>query len=142
MASCCVATAQQTTPNPGPSWSRLEGLPSGLGIAVKARQHSGNCNFKSATETELTCVVGNGAPVVYPRAEIKSVKLRHRGRSTLVGLAIGAGAGSAIGAPLGHSGSFVGHGAAAVIIAVPGALIGTLIGATTDFTHSTVYRAP
>lgn len=141
MASSCIASAQQSTPDQGPSWSRVEGLPSGVGISVKAKQHSGNCNFKSATETELTCV-GDGAPMVYPRAEIKSVKLRHRGRSTLVGLAIGAGAGAAIGAPVGKSGSIIGHGAAAAIIAVPGAIIGAIVGATTDFTHTTVYRAP
>jgi len=141
MASCCAANAQQTTSAEGPSWSKLEGLKPGVGISVKAKQHSGSCSFKSATETELTCLV-SGVAVVYPRAEIKSVKQHHRGRSTLAGFAIGAAAGALIGAPLGQSGSFVGHGAAAVIIGVPGAIIGTIVGASTDFTHSTVYRAP
>ncbi len=141
MASGSVANAQQTTPAEGPSWSKLEGLKPGVGISVKAVHHSGSCNFKSATETDLTCLV-SGVAVVYPRAERQSVKQHHRGRSTLAGFAIGAAGGALVGAPLGQSGSFVGHGAAAVIVAIPGAIIGTIVGVSTDFTHSTVYRAP
>jgi uncharacterized protein YcfJ len=142
LASCFVASAQQTTPDAGPSWSRLQGLPAGVALHVTTTQQTSNCTFKAATEEALTCSSGSGAAESYPRTGIKSVKIRHRGRSTLAGLAIGAGGGAIIGAPLGQSGSFVGHGAAAVIIAVPGAIIGAIVGAGTDFTHSTVYKAP
>jgi hypothetical protein len=142
LASFVMANAQTHVADSGPSWSRLEGLPSGVGIHVKALHQTTNCSFKSATETELTCVNGSGVPQVFKRDDLKRVQLRHRGRSTLVGMAIGAGGGAAIGAPLGQSGSFVGHGAAAVIIAVPGTIIGGIVGALTDFTRSTIYRAP
>ena len=102
-----------------------------------------NCLFKAANDDAMTCVSGNGANTqVYSRADVKSVKIRHRGRSAVAGLAIGAGVGAVVGAPLGRSGSFVGHGAAAVIFAVPVAVIGLVVGASTDFTHSTVYKAP
>jgi uncharacterized protein YcfJ len=142
LASCFPAMAQQTSSPQPPSWARLEALPSGVDVHVSAQKKSLNCMFKGATEEALTCVSHDGARTeVFPRAEVKSVKLRHRGRSTLAGAAIGVGVGAAVGAPLGRSGSFVGHGAAAVIIAIPGAIIGAIVGASTDFTHSTIYKA-
>jgi hypothetical protein len=139
---CTASRAQTQTPDAGPSWQRLQGLPSGLGISVKARGGSGNCAFKSASEAELVCASSNGTLRTFQRADIKRVRLRHRGRSTLVGLAIGATAGAVAGAATCKKGDIVGPGACAVVLGVPGALIGALVGASTDFTHSTVYRAP
>jgi uncharacterized protein YcfJ len=138
LASCTLASAQQSTSSQPPSWARLQALPAGAALHVKASKNSSDCNFKGATDDVLSCVNGDKT-LVYSRAEVKSVKLRHRRRSALAGMAIGAGGGAAVGAPLGKSGSFVGHGAAALIFAVPGALIGAIVGVCTDFTHSTVY---
>ncbi len=141
MASLSLAAAQTSTPAPQPSWARVQSLPAGTALHVSTQSHSSNCTFQSATDDTLTCT-GGAAPSVFQRTEIKSVKQRHRGRSTLAGLGAGAGVGAVIGAPLGRSGSFVGHGAAAAIFAIPLGLIGAVVGATTDFTHSTLYRTP
>jgi uncharacterized protein YcfJ len=137
------AAAQTETVVQTSGWAAVQALPSGVGLHVSSRSHGSNCIFKSATVDALTCVSTNGQTTnVYPKAEIRSVKLRHRGRSTLAGLAIGIGGGALIGASLGRSGSFVGHGTAATIVAIPGAIIGAIVGASTDFTHSTIYKAP
>jgi outer membrane lipoprotein SlyB len=138
LASCFSASAQTPSSAQPPSWARLQALPSGAALHVKTTKETTNCAFKSATEEALTCSDGDKAKT-YPRAEVKSVKLRHRGRSALAGLAIGAGGGAVVGASLGRSGSFLGHGEGAVIVAVPGAIIGTIVGICTDFTHSTIY---
>jgi outer membrane lipoprotein SlyB len=57
-------------------------------------------------------------------------------------MVIGTGAGAGLGALTSGNGSFVPRDLGALIVEIPGAVIGSLTGALTDFTRSTVYKAP
>ena len=142
LASLGLSAHAQTVNDNSPSWPRLERLLYKTDIHVKARHNSGNCAFKEATETELTCTSGKDTLHTYPRAEVKAVQIRHRGRSTLTGMAIGVGGGVVGGVSTCKSGDIIGKGGCSVIFGIPLGLIGAVVGASTDFTHSTVYRAP
>jgi hypothetical protein len=122
-------------------------LPTGTSIYVYTRGRHKRCEFASADAGTLTCI--RGKRVTFQRTEIASIKLAHRGRSSLVGLAVGVGGGIGIGSaiPLAHPGGplnfeplaralLVGIGAAS------GTIGGSLAGYLTDFTRSTVYKAP
>jgi uncharacterized protein YcfJ len=139
-AASCVAPPIAGAQN-GPSWERLAGLPAGVSIHVNTKSRHVACKFKSAEADAVTCVSGGAKTEVFPRAEIRTVKLARRGRSILAGMGIGAAGGAIIGAASGRNGSFIGRGAGAAILAVPGALIGAIVGAFVDFTDTTVYRA-
>jgi uncharacterized protein YcfJ len=140
MRAFLLALTLVPAPPAGSNWQRVQALPAGQSINVSARTSHAGCTLKSVDADSLTCT--HGKDLVFQRANIVNIKLPHRGRSTLVGMAVGAGGGAIVGVSLGRNGSFVGRGAGAVIVSVPGALIGAIIGATTDFAHSTVYKAP
>ncbi len=138
-----IATLAQTT-SPGEGWARVQALPLQAEVRVASDHHHGaNCTVAAVTEEQLTC-----AQRVFPRAEVRSVKLAHRGRSTGAGFLIGAGVGGGIGAGVGvasKSAFFVGSNAkAAGVGALLGIIIGggagALIGHGTDFTSKTVYK--
>ena len=142
MASCFSAHAQQSTSTKAVGWARVESLPSGVSVEVKALKDNMHCKFKGATDEAITCVSDDGASThVYPKADVKRVRLPHRGKSTVTGLAIGAGGGAVFGAAVGRNGSLVPRGAAAVVFGVVGAVIGTIVGVSTDFMHTTIYKA-
>jgi hypothetical protein len=124
----------------GSNWQNVQTLPIGTSIEVTVHTAHANCKLRSVDADTLTCT--QGKDVVFQRADITTIKIRRRGRSALIGAAIGAGGGAIVGVTLGRNGSFIGRGAGAVILAVPGALIGAIIGASTDFSRSTVYHAP
>ena len=90
----------------------------------------------------LTCT--HGKDIVFQRKDISTVKLPHPVRSALVGTAIGAGVGAGIGALAGRNGKDVlgSRGGLAILFAIPGAIIGLIIGATKNYSYSTVYEAP
>jgi hypothetical protein len=139
-------TQQQAQPPAGSNWQHVQALPIGASINVKARTSHLACKLKSVDADTLTCT--HGKDIVFQSSEILSIKVPHRGRSTLVGLAIGGGAGSAIGFGVGTNSSngFLGpnfmRGAVTAVFGVGGGIIGGLIGGTTDFTKSTVYKTP
>ena len=137
---------QPVQPPAGSNWQHVQALPVGTSIHVNAKTRHMLCNLASVDPDALTCDHGKNA--VFQRTEITSIKLGHRGRSTLVGLAIGGGVGAVIGfgASTNNNNGFFGpnfmRGAVTAVFGVGGGIIGGLTGGTTDFTHSTVYKAP
>lgn len=136
----------QTPPPPqGSNWQHVQALPPGTSIQVKTRSSKVKCAVKSVDADSLTCL--HGKDLVFQRGEIRSITVPHKGRSAWVGAAIGAGAGFGIGAGVSASegGWFSGAGWDALsgaIVGVVGGAIGALTGGLTDFTHSTIYKAP
>jgi hypothetical protein len=141
-----AATAQQpaaTAPVAVKGWDAVRALPSGATLDIKLRKGSANCVFGSADADTLTCQ--RGTSITVQRVDIRSIKIHHRGRSTLSGLAIGAGVGALVGAasspPCNNFCIVGGRGFGAVVLGVPGAAIGALTGYLSDFTRSVVYRS-
>jgi hypothetical protein len=138
--------AQQAAQPPAVSgWQRVQALPAGTSINVKARKNNANCILRSVDADTLTCT--HGKDIVIQRSDIVNIKVPHRGRSTLAGLAIGAGAGVITGyaSPAGESCSnicILGPGSVATVAGVAFGTIGAIVGAFTDFTKFTVYKAP
>ena len=147
LALCLLAatSANAQTPAAGSDWSRVQALPVGTGLHINGNPHT-TCTFASADADSITCTKSS-KPVTYPRAGIKSIKLTHRGRSTLVGLGIGAGTGAVIGFAAGTSkDSFWGdnafRGAISAIFATMGAVVGIPVGYFSDFTAgSAIYKS-
>jgi hypothetical protein len=139
-------TAQQTAQPPaGSNWQHVQALPIGTSIHVNAQKRHAVCTLKAIDADTLTCDRDTGVgtkELVFQRPEIKTIKLTRRGRSALLGGAIGAGAGALAGGIVGiHSNYFVVHSAFAMIYGFVGAFAGAPTGYLTDFTASTVYRA-
>ena len=142
--------AQQPSPAPpaGSDWQHVQALPAGASIIVKARKSHAGCKLKSVDADSVTCT--HGKDLVFQRVDIVSIRIPHRGRSTLIGLAVGGGIGAVIGVATGDSGcsgkafcfNIIGRGTAAAIGGVSLGAVGTLIGGLTDFSRSTVYKAP
>jgi len=126
----------------------VQALPPGTSLHINGKPHT-TCVFASADADSITCTKSGKTPTVtYPRAGISSIKLTHRGRSTLVGLGIGAGAGAIVGFATGSSPNdgFFGpnflRGAVTAAGALIGGAIGTPVGYFTDFTAgSPIYKA-
>jgi hypothetical protein len=136
------ATAQQPPPA-GSNWQHVQALPAGTSIHVNTKTGKQLCNLKSATDDTLTCT--HGKDLVFQRSEIKSIKLTKHSRSSATGAAIGGGAGIAIvEAAWNNHWSFNGinRGSVAAFAGVPLAVAGGFVGYFTDFTASTVYKAP
>jgi hypothetical protein len=145
------ATAQQAAQTPiasppaGSSWQKVQTLPAGTSIKVKAKTGNTNCTLKIVDAGALTCTQGKGKDIVIQQADILTIKIPHRGRSTLAGLAIGAGTGAIAGAaaiPSCNGICIVTRSDGAIVVGVFGALVGAIVGVTTDFTHVTVYKVP
>ena len=122
-------------------WSRVQALTANTSLHISARTHNAHCRLKTVEADTLTCVVADGARTeVYQRSDIKSIKVPHRGRSTVVGLAIGGGAGIITGIASGGKGQLFTRGELASSFGIIFGAVGALIGALTDFTQTTVYR--
>jgi hypothetical protein len=147
-----MAQAQQPiapAPPAGSNWHRVQALPPGVAIDVKARKQHVRCKFSGATDDSLTCSRDTGAPIVLQRADVQSVKIGHRVRSTLIGAGVGGGTLAIVGFAVGTNGnadSLFGknflRGAIAGVFGAIGVAAGGGIGAATDFSKSTVYTAP
>lgn len=129
-----------------PSWSRVQSLPLGQDLRVDAKPHNANCKFVAATEATLTCAK-DGGYLTFQRADIKFVKLSRRGASAaegaIPGVVVMATGGVALAAD--HcAGQFLcGLGPSLLIaLGVVIAVIGTVVGALTDFGGQTIYRRP
>jgi hypothetical protein len=139
--------AQQPVPPPpaGSNWQHVQALPVGTSLYVNAKPRHTACKLKSDDADTLTCT-SSGKDVVFQRTEIVTIKISRRGRSALIAAAPGAAL--AIGGGIGFATcnekellGCLGPGAAVGTGSVI-ALIGALTGGLTDFTRSTVYKAP
>jgi hypothetical protein len=133
-------------PAPPPAasnWQNVQALPAGTSIPVNTKSRSLVCDLEHVDADTLTCT--QRKDVVFQRAEIKTIKLARRSRSTGVGVAIGAATGIVIAEAAYNKNwtfSIISRGSIAAIVGVPLAAIGGIVGHQTDFTSSTVYRAP
>jgi hypothetical protein len=147
-SALCASAQQPATSQPpaGSNWQHVQALPIGASISVKSHDRQQNCTLKSVDADTLTCT--HGKDFVFQRAEILTIKIPHRGRSALIGTAIGGGTGAIIGFAStssscgGDNLCAVGRGAVGAFLGVGGGALGGLIGGLSDFTRSTVYKAP
>ena len=144
--SANAQTAAVPQPPAGSNWQHVQALPIGTSIQVKANARPIVCTLTAVDADSLACDHDYRFEVhklVFQRAEIRTIKLTRRGRSALLAASIGAGAGAVAGGIQGiHSNYFAVHGAFAMIYAFAGAFAGAPIGYFTDFSASTIYRAP
>jgi uncharacterized protein YcfJ len=136
----CVSIAQSSPA----SWAQLTGLKPGEKIQIAeitGKKHTGT--FESVSDSAISIREASGEASVQ-KQDVRSVKLlksNRRLRHTLIGLAIGAGAGGGIGAGTWESHGFLGgKGTGAAVCAVIGGLAGIAVGALLP-THDTVYQA-
>lgn len=130
------------------SWQNLRRLEPGNAIEViRSNGPSIKGDFSSFDDQALTLRVKD-QNVTSPRAEVRQVRLRHKGRRALwIGVAVGAGGGLAAGAALGErlanesGGDFANlKGGIAAGCAAAGALIGALIGSVVGGRNGVVYQ--
>ena len=141
-APCCLRSAQM----PLESWDNLRQLRAGEGIEVvdaKMKSHRGA--FATYTKEGIS-LRQNGREMTIPRAEVASVKRRgesHRRRNVLLGVAIGAAGGLAVGAIRGKTYHEEGETTVFMAVWTPiGAGIGAVAGAVSPARGEvTVYRA-
>jgi hypothetical protein len=138
------ATAQQSaqsppTPPADSNWQHVQALPPGTEVYLNAESRHIVCKIKSATTDSLTCTE-RAKDIVFERSEISSIKITHAGRSALIGLGVGVGAGAAIGEAGCRGGGW--GGLCGSVFGSALGLAGLVIGITTDFSRSTVYKAP
>lgn len=129
------------------NWANLNQLVKGAEIRVTLVTGATQRGFlQSVTPESLTINAATSQPTV-SRQDIRRVALKrsgHRGRNTLIGLAIGTGAGLAVGAAVDAQagpGNWLPN-AGKVVFSPLGALIGTVVGVAlpTGGWHD-VYRA-
>lgn len=154
LAPALSAPAQQPaqpTPAPPPAgsnWQHVQALPVGQSINVTAQKGHAGCKLKSVDADTLTCT--RGKDLIFQRTDILNIKVPHRGRSTLIGLAVGGGIGAVVGAATGSTGcsgqafciNILSRADLAAIGGISFGAVGALVGGLTDFTRSTVYKAP
>ena len=136
LGSAVVSSTAQT-PRARSTWQSVQALPAGTKIHVNTHSVHMVCDLKSVEGDGLTC--NNGRDLVFQRPEVKSIKLVARDRSLPIGAAIGAGFGVGVGVAACHK---KGYGGVCATIGIPVGAIGALVGYFTDFTASTVYKAP
>jgi hypothetical protein len=141
-----VAAAQQpanSSQAPAKGWDTVRALPPDASLDIKLRHGGQKCSFRSADADTLTCQ--HGTDLTLQRADVLQIKIHHRGRSTLAGLAIGAGGGALIGAaatPSCNNFCIVGgKGFGATVVGIAGGGVGAITGYFSDFTRSVVYKA-
>jgi hypothetical protein len=139
-----TATAQQsalppTAPPAGTNWQHVQALPIGTEVYLNAKPRHVVCEIRSTSADTLTCTE-RAKDIAFERSEISSIKITHAGRSALIGLGVGAGAGAAIGEAGCRGGG--GGGLCGSVFGSALGLAGLVIGITTDFFRSTVYKAP
>jgi hypothetical protein len=124
-----------------PNWDRVKQLAPGEELRVTlSGGHTVLCRFQSATDDAMMVAAGSvqetmGRPMI---AKVSSKGQSHRGRHTLIGLGIGAGAGLTIGAVI-DARSCSGKGwclnffpnAGKEVFTPLGAIVGTLVGVLT-----------
>jgi hypothetical protein len=135
-------------------WAAVEELPAGTPISVlygKFPIHD-RCTFENATNDKLICErnpqlssrifipIPLPNEAMYSRKHIRAVRLEYSdAHNIFVGMAIGAGAGAAIGAA--GSGDPKARGGAAVLFGLGGGVLGGFLGKNFPIFHrKTIYR--
>jgi len=128
-------------------WETVQALAPHTRVQVRTDNLKSDCHVMAVTEEKLTC-----SEASFARAEIKSIKRIEKTKSTLGGLALGAGIGAGAGAGIGSavnagdSGFFVhvspekATGVGAAVGTVIGAGIGALVGHATNLFTATIYK--
>ena len=141
MLICAPAAGQATD-----SWNNLEGLAVGKRIRVVEKDKSSHTGTFVAFSSEAVTLRSKGADTGHRREDVVRVwrvGAARRGRAALIGLAIGAGAGAALGGAAASDDSFVRPGAVAAIVGLAGGAVGAGVGAAVARpSRSEVYRAP
>lgn len=138
-------TAAATTPE-GSNWLDVQAMPTGQSISVKTRDMSANCKIRSVNADALTCT--QKKDIVFQRANVLQIRIPRRGRAALIGAGVGAlglgltGFVSSTNNNQGWFGPNFLRGPVTTVFTVAGGLIGAGVGAGTDFSRSTVYKAP
>lgn len=135
-------------------WAAVQELPAGTPISVRYGKFPihDRCTFEDATSDKLICerspqlssrvLIPIPLPreAIYPRKNIHAVRLEYSdAHNILVGIAIGGGAGAAIGAA--GSGDPRARGASALLLGVGGGVLGGFLGKNFPIFHrQTIYK--
>jgi hypothetical protein len=128
-------------------WQVVENLPQRSLISVEDMHHviHDTCRFQSAVDGQLFCEYGSGfsgpSEIAFRRESVRAVRREHNG--TLIGLAVGAGAGAVFGAAR-NTTPGIGRGGSALVGAGVYGGFGALVGsAHGHFSHGKViYEKP
>ena len=148
LAATLAATAAAQQAKPITNWANLNQLVTGAEIRVTLANGKTLRGFMQRVTPESLAINATTSQETLVRQDIRRVALKrpgHRGRHTLIGLAIGTGAGLAAGAGVdsqrGHGDWFPYFGK--VVFTPLGAIIGTVVGvALPTGGWRDVYRAP
>ena len=126
------------------NWNTLKALPAHTKVHVNGDKMSRACSLDAVTDETLVCSKGrmlSTAHYTFTREEVRTVKLSHYARSTLGGMAIGAGVGAALGFAMTGKDSFLPTGETRGLTTLAGAGLGGLaLGPVDAFRGGTVYR--
>jgi hypothetical protein len=138
------ASAQQTKPIA--QWANLNGLESGSEIRVVLNGGKTITGFLQTVSADSMAINAATSQEALSRQDVKLVSLKrpgHRGRNTVIGLLIGAGAGLASGAAIDHNSHGWFPNLGKDVLTPLGAIIGTVVGvAIPTGGWRVVYRAP
>jgi hypothetical protein len=129
------------------NWDNLKQLVSGQEIQIVLKDSkSFQGRFQSVSDEALVIRLSTGEQTFNQQSvlRVSSKGQGHRGRNTLIGLAVGAGAGLAVGAAYGASiRKEWPHNRWYLVLIAPGAVVGTVVGALlpTSGGWRDVYRA-
>jgi hypothetical protein len=148
LAATLAATAAVQQAKPIANWANLNQLVTGAEIRVTLANGNTLRGFMQRVTPESLAINATTSQETLSRQDIRRVALKrpgHRGRNTLIGLAIGTGAGLAAGAGVDSQrrpGDWLPNFGKAVFSPL-GALIGTVVGvALPTGGWREVYRAP
>jgi hypothetical protein len=149
LVAALAATAAAQPAKPIANWANLNQLVTGAEIRVTLANGKTLRGFMQRLTPESLAINAATSQETLSRQDIRRVALKrsgHRGRNTLIGLAIGTGAGLAVGAGL-DSQSRGPHDlpgiSGTVFLSPVGALVGTVVGvALPTGGWREVYRAP
>ena len=148
LAATLAATAAAQQAKPITNWANLNRLAPGAEIRLTLANGKTLRGFMQRVTPESLAINATTSQETLSRQDIRRVALKrpgHRGRNTLLGLAIGAGAGLAAGAGLDSQASINDwfRNAGKAVFTPLGAILGTVVGvALPTGGWRTVYRAP
>ena len=148
LAATLATTAAAQEAKPIANWANLNQLVTGAEIRVALANGKALSGFLQRVTPESLAINGTTSQETLSRQDIERVALKrpgHRGRNTLIGLAIGTGAGLALGAGVDSQrrpGDWL-PSFGKVVLSPVGAIIGTVVGvALPTGGWREVYRAP
>lgn len=152
LLACVVAPAQQTSSPGAPAapagsdWQHVQVLPVGTAIHIQARSSHALCALTAVDADSISCLRDTGVgnkPLTFQRSDVRTIKLARRGHSAVLGGAVAGGAGALAGAiQATQSHYFAVKGAFPMIYGFIGIFAGAPLGYISDFSASTIYRAP